>query len=79
MEQIDNYSRPAPEDGLDSGDAGNEQSVDETLDLALTRKEDLSNESGETNATFGAITNMDAQNQDNWQDHPETDPFQDDR
>ncbi len=77
MEQIDQYGRPAPKDKLESGDAGTEDSVDEVLDTALTGKDALSNDSAEPSATYGSITNMESQNQETWEDRPETDPFED--
>ncbi len=76
--QIDQFDRPRPTDALDAGDPSSSQSVDETLDLALTQKGSGEADSPETSATYGAITNMDALNEDNWADLPETDPFRDD-
>lgn len=76
LEQIDQYNRPAPKDKLESGVADSDKFVDETLDEGLTKQEELDNDSATPSATYGSITNMEAQNQDTWQDRPETDPFQ---
>lgn len=79
MEQIDQYGRPAPNDKLESGDAGTEESVDEVLDTALTEKDELSKHSAEPSACYGSITSMESQNQETWEDRPETDPFEDEK